>query len=160
VPQRHRHDADAAQREGRRDLVRVELRHTAARFPFAIEDVVEGAAERVPGVPARVARDGAALQVVVAPHFVEAEHVVGVAVREEDRVDAVDAMRQRLLPEVRRRIDQDPGVAGHVDEDRRTEPLVPRIGGQADGTAAADHGNAMRGAGAEKRDASRNGQRR
>ena len=54
--------------------------------------------------------------------------MIGVAVREQDRVDARDAVRQRLLPEVGRGVDEDRRVAGHVDVDRRPQPLVARIG--------------------------------
>ena len=63
----------------------------------------------------------------------------------------VDAVRQRLLAQVGRRVDEDRACVGHVDVDRRPQPLVARIGRAAHGAGAADHRHAVRRAGAEKR---------
>ena len=74
----------------------------------AVEDVVRTSAGSSSHVGAvRVARDRRALQRVEAPQLVEPEDVIGVAVREEDRVDARDAVAQRLLPKIGRRVDED-----------------------------------------------------
>ena len=54
-----------------------------------------------------VARHRAALQRVEPPHVVDAEDVIGVAVREEDRVDAADVVAQRLRAQVGPGVDQD-----------------------------------------------------
>ena len=94
---------------------------------------------------------------VEAPHLVEAEDVIGVAVREEDRVDARDAVRQRLLRADRwpcRPAPMRTPPSGRVDleEDRRAGAAIARIGRPADGAVAADHRHAVRRAGAEKRD--------
>ena len=94
---------------------------------------------------------GAAAQ-LIAPDFVEAEDVVGVAVREEDRVHAADVVRQRLRAQVGPGVDQQlPAIVGRRSA-RTGAAAVARIGGPADGAVAADHRHAVRRAGAEKRD--------
>ena len=119
-----------------------------------VEDVAEGAPQVV-GRRAHRRRRGIAplLQHVEAAHFVQAHDVIGVAVREEDRVDARDAVRQRLLPQVGRGVDQDRRAVVDVDVDRRPQPRVARIGRPAHRARAADHRHAVRRAGAEERDA-------
>ena len=44
---------------------------------------------------------------VEAPHIVEAEDVIGVAVGEENRVDAAHVVRERLRAQIGRRVDED-----------------------------------------------------
>jgi hypothetical protein len=46
--------------------------------------------------------------VVEAAQFVEAEDVIGVRVRIKNGVDAVEAMAQRLRPQVRGRVNEQP----------------------------------------------------
>ena len=64
-------------------------------------------------------------------------------VGEEDRVDAPDAMRQRLRAQI------GPGVHEHrravveLDEDRRAQPAVARVGRVARAAVAADHRHAV-----------------
>ena len=70
------------------------------------------------------------------------EDVIGVAVREEDRVDAADAVAQRLGAQVGTGVDEHAG-AGRLDEDRRPQPRVARVGGAARGAVAADHRHAV-----------------
>ena len=82
----------------------------------------------VPDVRGGVARDRAALHEVEAADLVEPEDVIRVAVREEHRVHARDAVRQRLLPQIGRGVHQDRRAARHVHVDRRAQPLVARIG--------------------------------
>ena len=67
----------------------------------------------------RVAADRRLLHLVEAPHLVEAEHVIGVAVGEEDRVDAADVVGQRLRAQ----------VGGGVDQDRAHRARRTAIGG-------------------------------
>ena len=130
----------------------IELRDAAAHPLEAVEHVEERPANRVPRLRVRVARDRTALQRVEAAHIVEAEDVVRVRVREEDRVDARDPVRKRLLAQVGRGVDEDPRAIGHVDVDRRAQPAIARVGGSAGRARAADHRHAVRRAGAEHRD--------
>src|SRR5436853_187635 len=81
--------------------------NASARLERPFEDVCELAADRVPRLSIRIARDGPALQRVEAAQIVEAEDVIRMRVREEYGVDARNAVRQRLLPEINRRIDQE-----------------------------------------------------
>ncbi len=88
-------------------------------------------------------------QRVEAPHIVQPHDMVGVRMRENDRVDHVDAMGDALETQLRRRIDEDPGIVVG-DDDGWPHSLVTRIGAGADRTMAADHGDAGAGAAAEK----------
>ena len=68
------------------------------------------------------------LQRVEAADLVEPEDVIGVAVREEDGVDAADAERQRLRAQVGSGIDQQRVPVVGLDEDRRAPAPIARIG--------------------------------
>ena len=83
--------------------------------------------------------DWSTLDPVETADVVQAKDVIGVAVREEDGVDAFDSGGQHLLPEVRRGVDHDRGAARHVDVDGRPQPLVARIRRSAHLAGAADH---------------------
>jgi hypothetical protein len=48
--------------------------------------------------------------------------VIGMTVGEEHRIDAPDAIPQRLLPKVGRRIDEDLSPPGSFDVDRGAQP--------------------------------------
>ena len=153
-------DGDRADEEGadgdraRADLVRDEARQVEAAAPGVggrREDVAEDAAHAAHRRAAGVHGDGGALQRVEAAEVVEAQHVVGVAVREHDGVDAGDAARQRLLAEVGRDVDlQAEPFAAHVDA--AAQARVPRVGRRADRARAADDRHAGGRAGAENRD--------
>ncbi len=134
----------------------IDPRNAAAHPLHAVEGVVKRAADVVPRRRRRIAGDRAALDPVEAPDIVQPEDVIGVAVREEDRIDALDAGGERLLPEVRRSVDEDRGVTGHIEVDRRAQTRVSRIGRAAHVAGAADHGHAGRGPGTEERDAAGN----
>ena len=69
--------------------------------------------------------------------------VIGMRVRQQDRVEMSHTKRQRLLSQVRPGIDEDARVRRHVEIDRRTQALVSRIGGPADGAVAGDHRHAV-----------------
>ena len=56
--------------------------------------------------------------------------MIDMAMRYQYRVDPSDVRSQRLLPEIRRRIDQY-GRAVMFDEDGRTKPFIPRVFRQA-----------------------------
>ena len=80
------------------------------------EDVGERAPDLRRGHRVGIAGDAAGLDAVVAPDLVEAHHVVGVAVREEDRVDARQPEPQGLRTQVRRRVHQHRQI-GQLDVD-------------------------------------------
>ena len=91
----------------------------------------------------------------VAPHgdraeVVDAVRVVGVIVREQHRVDAVDAGGDELQPQLRRRVDQQPRAAVRLDDRADARALVARIGRTAHRAAAADLRDAEARAGAEE----------
>ena len=72
---------------------------------------------------ARSSGIGRLLQHVEAAHFVQAHDVIGVAVREEDRVDPADAVGQRLRAEVGSGIDEHAGPVVGIDVDRGAQPV-------------------------------------
>ncbi len=92
--------------------------------------------------------DDAAGRDVELAHIVDAIDVIGMGVGVEQRVDPLDTRRQALHAQIGRRIDQQPGRP-LVDQDRTALAPIARLGGRADGTAAADHRDAGRGAAAE-----------
>jgi hypothetical protein len=154
VPQRHRYDEVTAEAELSYELEQVDLRNASSFRGARREDVGERAADLPCREGIRKARDRAALERVVAPHLVEPHHVIGVAVGVEQRVHARDTELEGLRSQVGRGVHEHV-EAGKLHVDRRTPPAVPRIARRADGAAAADHRHAMRGAGAEERDARR-----
>ena len=77
---------------------------------------------------------------------------IGVAVREQDGVDARDAIGECLLPQIGGGIDQDRRPAVDVDVNGRPRPPIARVGRLAHGAGAADHRHAMRGATAKEGD--------
>ncbi len=93
---------------GPRTDERAQPRHVLVAVLGALERVVEDA----PQVGAACARRRRAespsrWSVLKRRSLVEAEDVIGVAVREQHRVDARDVERQRLRAEVGRRVDED-----------------------------------------------------
>jgi len=82
--------------------------------------------------------------VVVTPDIVETEDVIGVRVREENRVDPADVVRERLRAEIGGGVDEDRGPAVGLDQNRRTQAPIAGIDRSADGAVAADGGNARR----------------
>ena len=111
MQQRHRHHPHAADRERA-----VDLRNAICGMPppFAAggsKMYKTSAAIRAQWLR-REQRNRAALQHVEAPHFVQAHHVIGVAVREQDRVDAAHVVVSACS---RRSVDG-------IDEYRRPAP--------------------------------------
>ena len=145
VQQRHGHDLDAAERERSGDVGTASA--AAGRRP-----AVSAASKMYANIWRRRRRVRAShkhgnrvlLHLVEPPHIVEAEHVVGVGVREQDRVDAADVVRERLRAQVGRRVDENrsgrarrpkarPAASRPSSiEDRGRVPLVARIGRTAD----------------------------
>ena len=99
-----------------------------------------------------VARHRPLLHEVEAPDIVDAEDVVGVAVGEDDRVDASNAVGQRLLAQIGSGIHQHRRAIVELHEDRRPQAAVARVGRLARAAVAADHRHAARRSGSEKSD--------
>ena len=128
VKDRHGLDADGIDIESRGDRRQAHLRDAAALLVRRIEDVGERAAQIAGGALIGVGRDRAALHRVEAAHFVHAHDVIGVAVREQDGIDAGHALGQRLHAEIGGGIDQDRRPAFNRDIDRRPGAAIARIG--------------------------------
>ena len=77
-----------------------------------IEDVVKRLADVVERPRVAVAGHRPLHQRVEPPDIVDAQDVIGVAVREEDRVDAADVVAQRLRAQVGPGVDEHLGAAG------------------------------------------------
>lgn len=77
--------------------------------------------------------------------IIESENVVGMRVREQYGIHALNPEGQDLISKVRRSVD-DYVEAGCLHIDAATSPLVPRIARSAHRTRAPDSGNAMRSA--------------
>lgn len=63
---------------------------------------------------------------------------------QHDRIEPAKIVSQRLLPEVRPAIDEDPTVTV-ANQQRAAKSFVPRIGGGTDRTVAADERHTDRG---------------
>ena len=72
-----------------------------------------------------VDRHRAAAERVEPAHFVETHDVVGVGVRQQDRVDATHVVSQRLRPQVGRRVDQHAEPVVALDVDRGAQCACP-----------------------------------
>src|SRR5262249_6711260 len=83
--------------------------------------------------------------------IVDAVHMVGVAVRQDDGIDRAKVRRQELLAQIGRCIDQD-ARAFVLDDDRHAGTLIFRIARGADRAFAADQRYAARAAAAKHRD--------
>ena len=162
VEQRHRYDLDAAERERAGNRKQRQLWNAAAHLLRRVEHVREHPPQAVERRFVAEARNRRPLHLVVPPHVVETEDVIGVAVGEENCVDAAHVARERLRAEVGRGVDENRSngrrerrrrVAGDLDPDRGARPLVARIRRSTHSTIAADRRNAARRAAAQDRDA-------
>jgi len=129
------------------DDVEGDARNRAERRPF-IEDVGERAAEDLEGLCGTVHGDCALLADVKGANVVEPEDVIGVAVGEEDGVEAIETDAQGLLAKVGRGVD-DYVLLVSRKEQRRTETIIAGIFGGADTAVAAERRHAHGSAGAE-----------
>ena len=116
-----------------------------ADFGFAIENVIEGASEDVESFSRRENGERGVLAHVERPNVVESENVIGVGVREEDGVKALEADAKGLLAKIGRGVNNDVlTVAGK--QQRRAEAVVTRICGGANTAMTAErrdaHGSA------------------
>ena len=83
-------------------------------------------------------------------NVVDAVHVVGVIVGEQHGVDAIDAARDELQPQLGRRVDQQARSAIGLDHRADAGAAVARIGRAADGAVAADLRHAEARSGSEE----------
>ncbi len=153
VLQADRHDllAQGLERHARGDPAEVDLGDVPRRQrgePL-VEGVVEDAADALLGLGLAVDRHRAADRPGEHPRVVEAEQVVGVVVRERDRVDVPDPLAEQLDAHLGRGVDQQV-AAGQADQDAGAGPLVPRVVRGADRALAAEHRDARRGAGPQE----------
>src|SRR5215475_4597803 len=84
-------------------------------------------------------------------NVVEAEDVVGVSVRKENSVEALDPGTESLLAKIWRRIDDDV-LAAAREQEGRAETVIVGVARSAHTTLAAKRGHAHRSAGAEDRE--------
>ena len=143
---RHRDLADGKWRAV--DHAPFQLRSAGRIVSARLERVRKHPPQRGEGLLGRVTRDRPAHQVIEPPKVVEAGDVVGVMMRVEHRIHAVDVVGETLQAKLGRGVDQDVRLA-------RTNPnawagaLVPRIIRRAYRALAPDHRHPVRRAGAQ-----------
>src|SRR5205085_7462505 len=108
------------------------------------EDVFEDASDVHPRAFVGVDAESAVPEVQGA-YVVEAEDVVGVAVRYENGVEALDVLTEGLLSKIGRRVDEH-HLAFVLDEHGDAQALVARVVRRARLALAADGGHAGRSA--------------
>jgi hypothetical protein len=81
------------------------------------------------------------------PYIVKSHNVVGVAMGEEDGVEAFEAGAEGLLAKIGSGVDDDVLVIAG-EQQGRAETVVVGVGGGADGAVTGERGNAHRGTGA------------
>src|SRR5437588_12126156 len=86
------------------------------------------------------------------PKIVEPHDVIGVRMRKDYRIEPPNIFAQNLSAKILAGI-QTPRAFGSLNVNRRTQPLVARIGRMADFAIATDHRHALRSAGTEKGEA-------
>jgi hypothetical protein len=109
-----------------------------ARF----EDVREGPPDLDGRQRVGITGDAAVLQNVVAADIVQAHNVVGVTVREENRVHARQTEAQRLPAKVGGGVDEYRQIR-QLDIDGWPHAVVARVVGRAHTAGAADHRHAV-----------------
>jgi hypothetical protein len=82
--------------------------------------------------------------------IVEPEHVIGVGVRDEHRVEPIEVRREGLRPEVRAAIEEKTASVGGGKEGARPPAAVARVGRDADRAATTKARHAERRAGSEE----------
>ena len=88
------------------------------------------------------------------PQIVKAHDVIGVRVRENDRIDLADIFAKRLGPEIGPSVHHERAL-GRFDIDRRTQPLIARIWRSTHIAIATNHWHTLRRSGAEERELKR-----
>ena len=114
---------------------------------------VEGVVERLPNSPLHAlgAIDGQVAAKILGedPQVIHAKEMVGVFMREEDRMNQPDPFADECVAEVRRRVDQEVAF-GQSEHHAATAALVFWIRVHARRAAATDHRHAMRRSRAEE----------
>jgi hypothetical protein len=118
------------------DRLRGDLRQTAADV-LNIEDVMEDLPQLAQRVFAREEWNRA-LPEIYRADIIEPEDVIGVAVRDQQRIDPVDLFPESLLPEVGGYID-DQTLIIILDHESGAQPFIARIARSTDMTGAPDH---------------------
>lgn len=106
------------------DRVGSDLRKATADI-LCFEDIIEDTTQLTPRDLARVDGDGAILE-IDGSDIVESEDVVCVTMSDQQGLDAPETAAERLLPEIRRDIDQQP-MAVMVDEKPGAKAFIPWI---------------------------------
>jgi hypothetical protein len=120
-------------------------------FKETLEDIREDAPDDSKGVLVAVNGQSFPLPDIVRSNIIKSEDVVGVAVREQDCVQAVEANAEGLLAEIRAGVNYHV-VAAAGNEQGRAEPLIVGIVRMAHAARAAERGHAHRSSGTENGD--------
>src|SRR5690606_3311365 len=144
-------EAGGDDRLARLELVHLEVGPTGTgwRMVPRIEDVIEAGAH-LPGRD-RMCEDGQRPCTLAREHtqVIDAVHVVGMRVREPDRINAANPVPQQLDPQLGWCVDQECAAVA-LEKCGMSRTVVARVARRAGITRAADDGHAERGAGPEK----------
>lgn len=146
----HRHNVEVADLERAGDFMR-DGANVVSALRAAVEGKLKDPAQVGHHAGRGVDRNIAPVELAESTQIVEAHDVIGVRMRVEDGVDLVDPLAQALGAKIRRGIDHNPHSRG-ANENRGAQSIVAGVFRSAHGTFAADHGDPVRGAGAEKGD--------
>jgi len=124
---------------------------TATFLQRRFEHVRELPANRLECFAISVTGNRRALKRIEAPQIIKSENVICVCMRKEHRVHAREPMLERLLPQIRCRVDENPCAFRHVDVNRWSQASIAWIGRTARPTCTADHRDAVRRPGAQHR---------
>lgn len=149
VDDRNRRDAQATHVEGLKVLNRMrrDLRQAAADL-FGFEDIKKHAAQFLPRAFAGKGVERAVLE-VEGPNIIQPKHVIGVAMRNQQRIQLGQFGAQGLLPKVGRNINHDV-LAFVFDQQTGAQSFVARIGRRAGRAFTSDHRHADGGSGSEE----------
>ncbi len=125
MEQRQGNKRDAEKFKRALDGVERYARHGAERR-LVVENILEDAADDAKRFFVAVDGERGPLPDIVGANVIKPEDVVGMAVRQQNGVEAFQANAEGLLAEVRR------GINHHVlaaagDQQGRAQPLIPRI---------------------------------
>src|ERR1700730_2547127 len=155
MPQRHGNDLHAHQLERAIDDVKVHAGNSALRGRF-IEHIGKGATNHAKSFFRAVDRQRGFLANVEGANVVEAEDVVGMAVGEQNGVEAVETDAQGLLTKVGCGVDDDVWFVARKQQGR-AKPIVVGVLRGADAAATRERRHAHRGARAKHGDFYRSG---
>src|SRR5205085_10329306 len=119
---------DLTKRRAVDDRVRHNLRQPAAEVR-RLEHILKDPANVFPGAFVRVKAERSMTKIQW-PNVIKSENVIGMTVRDEDRIEVFQADFQGLLAKVTGRIDND-RIAVMFDMDRNAKALVAWIVGSA-----------------------------